>query len=42
VIEVINFIIEKGQKKQSETVKTKKGTVERIRVNDATATGGWW
>lgn len=36
---LVNFLVESGR----ETSKgTKKKTDERIRVNDKTATGGWW
>lgn len=49
VIMIINFYIELGaeQKQQSPQPKanktqTAKGKQERIRVNDATATGGWF
>lgn len=44
VIMLINFMIEKGEETTGKmNVVNKKGqTVERIRVNDKTATGGWW
>lgn len=36
---LVNFLVESGR----ETSKgTKKKADERIRVNDKTATGGWW
>jgi hypothetical protein len=44
VIMTINFYIELGaeQKASPATNKTQKGKQERIRVNDETATGGWF
>lgn len=34
---LVNFLVESGRGEQ-----TKKKTEKRIRVNDSTATGGWW
>lgn len=42
VIAIINYFIEKG-KDSPHAVNTGAETrVERVRVNDKTATGGWW
>ncbi len=40
IIMLINFYIELGNEKTSNPVPIKKE--KRIRVNDKTATGGWW
>lgn len=45
VILLINYMIEKGQDAQQEAVAPtliKNNEQKRIRVNDKTATGGWW
>lgn len=43
VIMLINYYIEKGNYSDAPTGKTEKGHSEaRIRVNDKTATGGWF
>lgn len=44
VIMLINYYIEKGNDENNETSKTqmKVGGVKRIRVNNKTATGGWY
>lgn len=44
VIMLLNYMTEKSESKDiKKTTVNKKGqTVERIRVNDKTATGGWW
>lgn len=34
---LVNYLVESGRGEQ-----TKKKTEKRIRVNDSTATGGWW
>ncbi len=43
VIMMINYFIEKGDVEESEPVERRTfGKEERIRVNDKTATGGWF
>ena len=36
---LVNFLVESGRESSKET---KKKTDDRIRVNDKTASGGWW
>lgn len=42
VIEVINYYIEKGDGKEATPQKSGAKREERIRVNDKTATNGWY
>ena len=42
VIMLLNYYIEKGNHPENGTVKAEKHGEERIRVNDKTATGGWF
>lgn len=41
-IMVINYFIEKGEENPSTDGKGRSGKEERIKVNDKTATGGWY
>lgn len=42
VIMLINYFTEKGQDEKPQPKHTNVKGAERIRVNDKTATGGWW
>ena len=42
VIMLINYYIEKGEDKGTTPHKGAEKHEERIKVNDRTATGGWW
>lgn len=42
VIILINYYIEKGNYSEQSTPQKEKNGEERIRVNDKTATGGWY
>lgn len=44
VIMLINYFTEKGEdeKPQPKREKNNDKTLARVRVNDKTATGGWW
>lgn len=45
VIMLINYLVEKGETSETKAEikhKNKPNSKQRIRVNDKTATGGWW
>lgn len=42
VITIINFYIELGANANTDSVSNINSKETRIRVNDKTATGGWW